>query len=38
MPDGEVRIEDSKGFRTREFRLKAKLFHALYGFAITEVR
>lgn len=30
-PDGRVTTEDSKGYRTREFITKAKLFHALYG-------
>ena len=30
-------VEDTKGFRTREYRLKAKLFFALKGFEITEV-
>jgi hypothetical protein len=37
-PGGEVEILDAKGFKTPAYRLKAKLFHALYGFAITEVR
>lgn len=30
-------VEDSKGFRTREYRLKAKLFAAIYGGDISEV-
>lgn len=29
-------VEDSKGYRTPEYKLKAKLFRALYGFAILE--
>ena len=30
-------VEDVKGYRTTVFILKAKLFEAVYGFAITEV-
>lgn len=32
--DREV-IEDTKGVKTKEFVIKAKLFHALYGKEIT---
>jgi hypothetical protein len=31
IEDGELITEDSKGFVTKEFRLKAKLFEAIYG-------
>jgi hypothetical protein len=30
-------VEDTKGFPTPSYRLKAKLFKALHGFAISEV-
>jgi hypothetical protein len=30
-------VEDAKGFRTPEYKLKAKLFEALFGFPIVEV-
>lgn len=30
-------VEDTKGFRTREYVLKAKLFAAVHGFPIREV-
>lgn len=30
-------VEDAKGFKTPEYKLKAKLFLALHGFPITEV-
>lgn len=29
--------EDVKGFRTREYKLKAKLVRAIYGFTIKEL-
>ncbi|MDI6026742.1 DUF1064 domain-containing protein [Corticibacterium sp. UT-5YL-CI-8] len=32
--DREV-VEDTKGVRTRDFIIKAKLFHALYGREVT---
>lgn len=32
---GEYVVEDVKGVITKEFRIKAKLFEALYGFPIT---
>lgn len=36
--DGHKVVEDSKGFATREFRIKSKLFAALYpGLQITTV-
>lgn len=34
---GETVVEDSKGFRTPVYKLKAKLFEALHGFPIREV-
>jgi hypothetical protein len=37
-PDGEVEIQDVKGFKTPIYRLKAKLFEACMGFSITEVK
>jgi hypothetical protein len=36
--DGNVRTEDVKGYRTEVYALKAKLFEALYGRQIEEVR
>ena len=35
--NGKEVVEDVKGFRTKEYRLKAKLFAAVMGFAIEEV-
>ena len=35
--DGRVVVEDSKGFRTDVFKIKAKLFEAVIGFPIREV-
>lgn len=32
-----VVVEDAKGFKTPEYKLKAKLFEALHGFPIREV-
>jgi hypothetical protein len=37
LPDLSVRVEDSKGVRTKEYRIKAKLFKARYGRTIDEV-
>lgn len=34
---GRVVVEDSKGFRTPEYKLKKKLVEALYGIQIVEV-
>lgn len=34
--DGEQIIEDTKGFETREYKLKKKLMLALYGITINE--
>lgn len=34
---GERVIEDAKGFKTPEYRLKKKLVEALYGVVIVEV-
>lgn len=36
LPDGGTVIEDCKGFRTPEYKLKRKLFRHLYGIGITE--
>ena len=33
---GKDVVEDAKGVRTKEYRLKAKLFEACYGFKILE--
>lgn len=30
-------VEDAKGFRTKEYAIKAMLFAAIHGFPITEV-
>ena len=35
--DGELVVEDAKGYRTREYILKSKLFEALMGFPVVEV-
>ncbi len=35
--NGQLVVEDSKGFRTRDYRLKAKLVKAVYGIVIKEV-
>jgi hypothetical protein len=37
LPDLSVRVEDAKGVRTKEYRIKAKLFKARYGRTIDEV-
>ena len=34
--DGVLVVLDVKGFKTPVYRLKAKLFRAIYGFKITE--
>jgi hypothetical protein len=34
--DGAVVVEDSKGYRTQEFKLKAKLMMACHGIAVVE--
>lgn len=34
---GEWVVEDAKGFRTPEYKLKAKLMRAVFGIAIREV-
>lgn len=33
----DVIVEDTKGFRTKEYKLKAKMFAHKYGFKISEV-
>ena len=35
--DGSQVVEDTKGFRTKEYVLKRKMFLYKYGFPITEV-
>lgn len=35
--DGEIQIRDCKGVRTPVYRLKRKLFEALYPFRIVEI-
>jgi hypothetical protein len=35
--DGARIVEDVKGYRTREYRLKRRLMKALYGIEIVEV-
>lgn len=34
---GRLIVEDVKGYKTPAYRLKSKLFLAIYGFAITEI-
>lgn len=34
---GAVVVEDAKGYRTREYRLKKKLVEAMFGITIVEV-
>lgn len=34
--DGKNVVEDCKGFRTPEYKLKAKLFRAIHGYEIRE--
>ena len=36
LPDGGTVVEDCKGYRTPEYRLKKKLFRFVYGIEITE--
>lgn len=36
LEDGRVVIEDSKGFKTPEYKIKKKLMKALYGIEIRE--
>lgn len=36
--NGKQIVEDVKGFRKADYILKAKLFEAVFGFPITEVR
>lgn len=33
----QATVEDAKGFKTPEYKLKAKLFAAIHGFPVTEV-
>jgi hypothetical protein len=35
--DGEIQVVDCKGFKTPVYRLKRRLFEALYPFRILEV-
>lgn len=36
--DGEIIVEDVKGYRTEAYQLKKKLMRAVYGIEITEVK
>ena len=36
LETGREVVEDSKGYRTKEYRLKAKLFTAIMGYSILE--
>lgn len=36
--DGDVIVEDVKGYRTEAYQLKKKLMRAVYGIEITEVK
>lgn len=36
--DGEIIVEDVKGFRTEAYQLKKKLMKAVYGIEIVEVK
>lgn len=36
--DGEIIVEDVKGFRTKEYEIKKKLMKAIYGIEIQEVK
>jgi hypothetical protein len=35
--DGEIQVVDCKGFRTQTYKLKRRLFEALYPFRIVEI-
>ena len=35
--DGDIIVEDVKGFRTEAYQLKKKLMKAVYGIEITEI-
>jgi hypothetical protein len=35
--NGALVVEDAKGFRTPEYKIKARLFEAIHGFPIREV-
>lgn len=37
MPGQGIVVEDTKGYRTEEYKLKARLFAAVTGLSITEV-
>lgn len=36
--DGEIIVEDVKGYRTEAYQLKKKLMRAVYGIEIAEVK
>lgn len=36
IENGQLVVEDSKGFKTRDYRIKKKLLHALYGLEVRE--
>lgn len=37
LRDGEIVVEDVKGFRTVEYKMKKKMLMSLYGIEITEI-
>lgn len=37
MKDGQMIVEDTKGFRTKEYELKKKMMRALLGTTIREI-
>lgn len=37
LRDGEIVVEDVKGFRTKEYQMKKKMLMSLYGIEITEI-
>lgn len=37
LRDGEIVLEDVKGFRTKEYQMKKKMLMSLYGIEITEI-
>ena len=37
MKDGQMIVEDTKGFRTKEYELKKKMMRALLGTVIREI-
>jgi hypothetical protein len=37
MQDGKMIVEDTKGFRTKEYELKKKMMRAFLGIEIKEI-